>query len=235
VKRWSRRTEVIERAAREFRDRYGRAPRAGELAGMSVATRGTKTVTAEVDVSAAWRAVGEEHGLERGRAEALFESPRRSRQPDVRGELLRSLSRSARWSTRAGARGARAWRSARAQGRPPRPREHVGWSCRGRASWLSSRVAGGRRASCASSSSARSPRSSSAPTRRPPSRRRWLAPKRPERAGERVGRALSDEQQQALETDHGPGGVTCWSVRRGPARASCSERRARRGSVTVTA
>ena len=50
VKRWSRRTEVIERAAREFRDRYGRAPRAGELAGMSVATRGTKTVTAEVDV-----------------------------------------------------------------------------------------------------------------------------------------------------------------------------------------
>jgi conjugative relaxase-like TrwC/TraI family protein len=91
VTRWSRRTEVIERAAREFRERYGRAPRSGELAGMSVATRGTKTVTAEVDVSAAWRAVGEEHGLERGRAEGLFESHQPEREPDVRGELLRDL------------------------------------------------------------------------------------------------------------------------------------------------
>jgi conjugative relaxase-like TrwC/TraI family protein len=91
VTRWSRRTEVIERAAREFRERYGRAPRSGELAGMSVATRGTKTVTAEVDVSAAWRAVGEEHGLERGRAESLFESHQPERQPDVGGELLRDL------------------------------------------------------------------------------------------------------------------------------------------------
>ena len=58
---------------------------------MSVATRGTKTVTAEVDVSAAWRAVGEEHGLERGRAEALFESRQPEREPDVRGELLTEL------------------------------------------------------------------------------------------------------------------------------------------------
>ena len=91
AKRWSRRREVIDRAAREFRERYGRAPRAGELAGMAVATRGTKTVTAEVDVSAAWRAVGEEYGLDQARAESLFESRAPERDPDVRGELLRDV------------------------------------------------------------------------------------------------------------------------------------------------
>jgi hypothetical protein len=91
VKRWSRRTEVIERAAREFRERYGRAPRAGELAGMSVATRGTKTVTAQIDVAAAWRAVAEEYGLDRARAEQLFESRQPQREVDLRGELLTGL------------------------------------------------------------------------------------------------------------------------------------------------
>ena len=44
AKRWSARTEDIERAARTFRQRYGREPRAGELGAMTVATRGTKTV-----------------------------------------------------------------------------------------------------------------------------------------------------------------------------------------------
>ncbi len=91
TKRWSRRTDVIERAAREFRERYGRAPRAGELAGMSIATRGTKTVTADVDVSSAWRAVGEEYGLDHARAEGLFASRAVEREPDVRGELLEGL------------------------------------------------------------------------------------------------------------------------------------------------
>ena len=57
-RRWSRRSEVIERAALEFRDRYGRNPHAGELGAIAVATRGTKAITAEVDVSASWRAVG---------------------------------------------------------------------------------------------------------------------------------------------------------------------------------
>ena len=37
-RRWSARTEDIERAARTFRDRYGRDPRAGELGALTVAT-----------------------------------------------------------------------------------------------------------------------------------------------------------------------------------------------------
>jgi hypothetical protein len=46
VKRWSRRSEVIERAAREFGDRCGREPHPGELSSIAVATRGTKTDSA---------------------------------------------------------------------------------------------------------------------------------------------------------------------------------------------
>lgn len=93
VGRWSRRGEVIERAAREFRDRYGRAPHAGELGAIAVATRGTKTITAEVDVSAAWRAVGEEYGLTRDKADALFMDRVREPQRDVRSELLTDVTR----------------------------------------------------------------------------------------------------------------------------------------------
>jgi conjugative relaxase-like TrwC/TraI family protein len=93
VKRWSRRSEVIERAAREFRDRYGRAPHAGELGAIAVATRGTKTVTPEVDVSAAWRAVGEEYGLGRDRVESLFAERPRESELDVRTELLTEVTR----------------------------------------------------------------------------------------------------------------------------------------------
>jgi conjugative relaxase-like TrwC/TraI family protein len=85
VTRWSRRSEVIERAAREFRDRYGRAPHAGELSSIAVATRGTKTVTADVDVSTAWRAVGEEYGLTHDKAQALFMDRVHEPQRDVRG------------------------------------------------------------------------------------------------------------------------------------------------------
>jgi conjugative relaxase-like TrwC/TraI family protein len=93
VGRWSRRSEVIERAAREFRDRYGRAPHAGELGAIAVATRGTKTTTAEVDVSAAWRSVGEEYGLTHEKAEALFRNRVHEPQRDVRSELLTDVTR----------------------------------------------------------------------------------------------------------------------------------------------
>jgi ATP-dependent exoDNAse (exonuclease V) alpha subunit len=84
---------VIERAAREFRDRYGRAPHAGELGAIAVATRGTKTTTAEVDVSAAWRSVGEEYGLTHEKAEALFRNRVHEPQRDVRSELLTDVTR----------------------------------------------------------------------------------------------------------------------------------------------
>jgi conjugative relaxase-like TrwC/TraI family protein len=90
AKRWSSRTEDIERAARAFRQRYGREPRAGELGAMTVATRGTKTALAQVDVDAAWRAVGEEHGLSRARGEDLFAAePRHEWRPLSRSMVQR--------------------------------------------------------------------------------------------------------------------------------------------------
>jgi conjugative relaxase-like TrwC/TraI family protein len=93
AKRWSARTEDIDRAARTFRQRYGREPRAGELGAMTVATRGTKTALEQVDVDQAWRAVGEEHGLSRVCGEQLFgEEPRHEWRPLHTG-LLHGLAR----------------------------------------------------------------------------------------------------------------------------------------------
>jgi conjugative relaxase-like TrwC/TraI family protein len=95
--RWSARAADIERAARAFRTRYGRDPRACELGSLALNTRGTKAMTAVVDVDAAWRAVGEEYGLSRERVTELFaaerflEGPQSSR--DLAGELLQDVTR----------------------------------------------------------------------------------------------------------------------------------------------
>jgi conjugative relaxase-like TrwC/TraI family protein len=72
AERWSARSRDIQLAAAKFRERYGRDPRAGELGGLTVATRGTKTMAAAVSVDGAWRAVGEEYGLSREQAQGLF-------------------------------------------------------------------------------------------------------------------------------------------------------------------
>ena len=206
VKRWSRRTEVIERAAREFRDRYGRAPRAGELAGMSVATRGTKTVTAEVDVSAAWRAVGEEHGLERGRAEQLFESRAPEREPDVRGELLGELAAQRSMVTRQELE-ARALEIAAGVEPAAQAAERLeelsregelveldgGWWTTRELRELEQRTLATVLERSAETTAVASP---------------LARAEAAELAGERVGGSLSDEQQHALELVTGPGGVT---------------------------
>jgi len=91
-RRWSARSEDIEVAARRFRERYGRAPRAGELGALTVQTRGTKTAVAQVDIDEAWRAVGEEYELSARRAEALFGDRARHEQRDVAGELLADVT-----------------------------------------------------------------------------------------------------------------------------------------------
>jgi conjugative relaxase-like TrwC/TraI family protein len=70
--RWSMRGAEIEQAARAFRTRYGRDPRAGELGSITVATRGTKGHVRAVDVDRAWSAVGEEYGLSREAAQDLY-------------------------------------------------------------------------------------------------------------------------------------------------------------------
>jgi conjugative relaxase-like TrwC/TraI family protein len=123
-RRWSRRREVIEKAAREFRDRYGRSPNRGELGSIAVATRGTKTVTAAVDVSTAWRTVGEEYGLSRARVEELFND--RSLEPvrDVRSELLADITRN-RSMVESRELEARAFELAAGVERPEAAREHL--------------------------------------------------------------------------------------------------------------
>jgi conjugative relaxase-like TrwC/TraI family protein len=206
VKRWSRRTEVIERAAREFRDRYGRAPRAGELAGMSVATRGTKTVTAQVDVSAAWRAVGEEHGLERGRAERLFESRAPEREPDLRGELLgelvaqRSMVTRQELEARALEIGAGVEPAAQAVGRLDELSQEAelveldgGWWTTRELRELEQRTLATVLERSAETTAVASP---------------LARAEAAERGGERVGGLFSDEQKQALDVVTGRGGVT---------------------------
>ena len=88
--RWSARASDIERAAQRFRTRYGRDPRAGELGSLTVSTRGSRAVTAQVNVDEAWRAVGEEYGLTREAIDGLYGE--REREPrDLPAELLRDV------------------------------------------------------------------------------------------------------------------------------------------------
>jgi conjugative relaxase-like TrwC/TraI family protein len=92
---WSSRSEDVNRAARIFRQRYGREPRAEELGSLTVATRGSKSAADRLDVNETWRAVGEEHGLSAERAEALFNERSISNQEtvDLRAELLEEVTR----------------------------------------------------------------------------------------------------------------------------------------------
>jgi conjugative relaxase-like TrwC/TraI family protein len=97
TERWSARTAEIDRAARAFRTRYGRDPRGGELGSITVATRGTKTIAATVDVDAAWRAVGEEYGLSREQVQSLFDGElaqtgERVADRELASELLRDAT-----------------------------------------------------------------------------------------------------------------------------------------------
>jgi conjugative relaxase-like TrwC/TraI family protein len=101
AERWSARSAVIDKAAREFREHYGRDPKAGELGSLTVATRGTKTIATPTNVKAAWQAVGSEHGLSHTHAESLFTALERAetRQaaPDLAAfgqDLLVDLTRS---------------------------------------------------------------------------------------------------------------------------------------------
>jgi conjugative relaxase-like TrwC/TraI family protein len=93
--RWSSRAEDVDRAARLFRRRYGREPRAGELGSLTTATRGSKSAADRLDVDAAWRAVGEEHGLGADRVSGLFSEHPVERDPhlDLRAELLEEVTR----------------------------------------------------------------------------------------------------------------------------------------------
>ena len=94
TEQWSARAVQIERAAAQFRDRYGRDPKAGELKDLTTSTRGTKGMGAhEVNVNEAWRAVGSEHGLTRDEAKGLFMGVDRGLAQSVSGGQGRDLGR----------------------------------------------------------------------------------------------------------------------------------------------
>lgn len=92
---WSSRAEDVDRAARLFRQRYGREPRGGELGSLTISTRGSKSAADRTDVDVAWRAVGEEHGLGASRAKELFSdrTAERCGAIDLRSELLAEVTR----------------------------------------------------------------------------------------------------------------------------------------------
>ena len=70
-----------------------REPRAGELGSLTVATRGTKTTLAQVDVNEAWRAVAEEYGLSSERVESLYTDIDRGPAASLTAEQARDLGR----------------------------------------------------------------------------------------------------------------------------------------------
>ena len=94
AERWSSRSEDVDRAARIFRQRYGREPRAGELGSLTTGTRGSKSAAPTINVNNAWRAQGEEYGLNREYVEGLFdERAIENRSPvDLRRELLANVT-----------------------------------------------------------------------------------------------------------------------------------------------
>jgi conjugative relaxase-like TrwC/TraI family protein len=94
AERWSSRSEDVDRAAKLFRARYGREPRAGELGSLTTSTRGSKSAAPASDVNDAWRAQGEEYGLNKEYVEGLFdERTIENRSPvDLRKELLANVT-----------------------------------------------------------------------------------------------------------------------------------------------
>ncbi len=177
---WSSRSEDVDRAARIFRQRYGREPRAEELGSLTVATRGSKSAADRLDVNEAWRAVGEEHGLSAERAEQLFEERSISNQErvDLRAELLEEVTRERAMVDEREAPPAKAYELAAGVCRPEeRP---TSWSTSWRATAISSasRTGCGRRAACARWSRRRC-RSPTAPSTGTPPRSRSVFSSRP--------------------------------------------------------
>lgn len=83
TERWSTRTSQIRQAARDFRTQYGREPNARELAELTTGTRGTKSSLAPEKVDAAWRELAAEYGLTQERAHRLFNTPENTRTQDT--------------------------------------------------------------------------------------------------------------------------------------------------------
>jgi conjugative relaxase-like TrwC/TraI family protein len=99
---WSTRSQDVDRAARVFRQRYGREPRANELDSLTLGTRGSKSAASSVEVSGAWRALGAEHNQTERRSEELFNDwgLRNDPKVDLATELLGAVTRETSTITR---------------------------------------------------------------------------------------------------------------------------------------
>lgn len=116
---WSTRSQDVDRAARVFRQRYGREPRAGELDSLTLNTRGNKTAASSVEVNGAWRALGAEHNQTERRSEELFNDwgLRSAPKVDLATELLGEVTRESSTITRRELR-AKAYELSAGVGRP---------------------------------------------------------------------------------------------------------------------
>ncbi len=203
--RWSARSEDVARAARVFRQRYGRDPRgAQELGALATRTRGTKAVTSAVEVDRAWRTVGEEYGLTADRAQTLFGDRVLETERDLGLELLADVcadpvSERDLW--------VRAWELSAGACRPEQARGVVeGLMERGElialedGSWTTREL---RQLEQQTVELAES-RSSEAPA----AVRSWSLQQARAGAETRVGARLSAEQERALDVVTGEGGVS---------------------------
>ena len=122
---WSTRSQDVDRAAKTFRQRYGREPGPGELDSLTLSTRGSKSTAPVSEVDAAWRALGEEYNQTRARSEALFNdhtiqrNKENERQPrvDLEQELLAEVTRESSMITKHELR-AKAYELSAGVGRP---------------------------------------------------------------------------------------------------------------------
>jgi len=91
---WSKRSQDVDRAAKTFRQRYGREPGHGELDSLTLSTRGSKSAAPPAEITAAWRALGEEHGQTAQRSEELFHDWGLHNKPvDLREELIAEVTK----------------------------------------------------------------------------------------------------------------------------------------------
>jgi conjugative relaxase-like TrwC/TraI family protein len=97
TERWSARTAQIEKAAKDFKARYGRDPKGREISSLTTSTRGTKTTMAPTNVDTAWKAVAAEHGLTREQTHSLFTTREQIQQraPDLAKEIAERVTANA--------------------------------------------------------------------------------------------------------------------------------------------
>ncbi|HEX5308069.1 MAG TPA: MobF family relaxase [Solirubrobacteraceae bacterium] len=206
---WSSRSQQIQRAARDFKDRYGRDPKAGELKDLTTSTRGEKATLPGAQIDANWKTLAAEHGLTPDAARDLFAGQDRTTVPDTKQLAREILDRVTQHSSTVSDRELRAIAYERATGIAQSAQAHQLLATLERTGQLIALQNGlwttrelREREQQTVTTIAQRAREHAAPVD-PAS----LAQAEREIARE-IGNPLSQEQRQALHTITGPGGVT---------------------------